>query len=57
MNTPFAGSTLTLGTVKLKFQPSAGTTGAGGKTQHVARGEFLRRLASLWEKGSSRKGD
>jgi len=48
-----AGSTLTLGTVKLKFQPSIAKTGQGG-TQHVGRGELLRRLASLWEKGSSR---
>ncbi|MEO7822035.1 MAG: FHA domain-containing protein [Gemmatimonadaceae bacterium] len=48
-----AGSTLTLGTVKLKFQPSIAKIGQGG-TQHVGRGELLRRLASLWEKGSSR---
>ena len=51
-----AGSTLTLGTVKLTFQPRASGAAEGG-TQHVARGEFLRRLTSLWEKGSSRKGN
>ena len=50
-----AGSTLTLGTVKLKFQPTIAKSGQGG-TQHVGRGELLRRLARLWEKGSSRRG-
>lgn len=49
-----AGATLTLGNVKLTFHPRAAKNGAGTRTYHVRRGELLRRLARLWEKGSSR---
>lgn len=48
------GATLTVGKVKLTFRPCVSKNGAGTKTHHVRRGELLRRLARLWEKGSSR---
>jgi pSer/pThr/pTyr-binding forkhead associated (FHA) protein len=49
-----AGAALTLGSVKLTFHPRAAKNGAGARTHRVPRGELLRRLARLWEKGSSR---
>lgn len=50
-----AGATLTLGKVKLTFHPSVPNGETGIRTQHVGRGELFRRLAQLWEKGSSRR--
>jgi pSer/pThr/pTyr-binding forkhead associated (FHA) protein len=49
-----SGATLTLGNVKLTFRPRVAGHGAGTKTHRVSRGELFRRLARLWEKGSSR---
>lgn len=48
------GATLTLGNVKLTFRSRVAGRGAGIKTHRVSRGELFRRLARLWEKGSSR---